>query len=849
MRLISLSLRQWRCFEECDIEFPDGLIGIRGANGAGKSTIAEAVGWALFGKLRHRAKVGDLRRQGAPKGAKSSVELEFQLGSASYRIERFVGGDARLWINGTLETEKSTATNARVAQELDLTWEVFERTVFAQQKDVAALDPGATGPQRKAHVERLLGLERYRRAAERARSEAKTRSSEVKGLRELAPDPNAVGELLRDAEEKAAEGDPAVATASDAHEEATRQRDQAAATRDAEEGRAREHGVLRQQERTCLDALEKASETLALVNVKLEERKTQAERLAVIEPEAASRTALEAKLRKWDELEEVAGELSATDAQLGALDYDPKQAEVEHTQLAEIRDEQTRLLEQRPRLASAVADATARLKALKAVAKAGVPDDRKLAVDEGEAELREARERLTIARNELEHDRAHVGDVETGGPETPCPICRKPYGSEHEEILAGYLARITKNERQVPKLEKVCSKLERSLERAREALTAAETAAARIADTAGEDDPDAASGKLEAAQAELERVDQRLAELAEHIPVLNQASRESEQLRAQWQELTATKKALATRAGRALKVLDIEAYDPKTHALARGELERITQLDEEACELRETLADLPHLETQRDDLSTQLTQTQTTLKQAQDALAALAFDTDALEALKQQVRDRETLRDDAQAQLTAAKLEAQNRSQEVKELRARLDEARTAQKAIADRLTDMRQYEVAAMLLSKYRDEQAQRAWPRLEEGASTLLNAATDGRYADIKLSQDYRLAIVDRGEEHDLARFSGGEQDLANLCLRLAIADWVSKERNVDLGFVILDEVFGSQDEERRQRLLGELHVLSNRFRQMLVITHLPEIAELCDEQLEVTIAEPGRSLVAIS
>ena len=101
---------------------------------------------------------------------------------------------------------------------------------------------------------------------------------------------------------------------------------------------------------------------------------------------------------------------------------------------------------------------------------------------------------------------------------------------------------------------------------------------------------------------------------------------------------------------------------------------------------------------------------------------------------------------------------------------------------------------------------------------------------------------------EEHELTRFSGGEQDLANLCLRLAIADWVSKERNVDLGFVILDEVFGSQDEERRQRLLSELRALSNRFRQMLVITHLPEIAELCDAQLVVSLPEPGRSIACI-
>jgi exonuclease SbcC len=123
-------------------------------------------------------------------------------------------------------------------------------------------------------------------------------------------------------------------------------------------------------------------------------------------------------------------------------------------------------------------------------------------------------------------------------------------------------------------------------------------------------------------------------------------------------------------------------------------------------------------------------------------------------------------------------------------------------------------------------------------------LAATTDGRYADIRLSDDYRLLIGDRGETHTLARYSGGEQDLANLCLRLAIADWVARERGVEIGFVILDEVFGSQDEERRQRILGELRALSTRFRQVLVITHLPELADLCDEQLDVRLDQPGTS-----
>ena len=131
--------------------------------------------------------------------------------------------------------------------------------------------------------------------------------------------------------------------------------------------------------------------------------------------------------------------------------------------------------------------------------------------------------------------------------------------------------------------------------------------------------------------------------------------------------------------------------------------------------------------------------------------------------------------------------------------------------------------------------------------GASTLFNEASEGRYADVRLSEHYRLGIYDRGEPFGIERFSGGEQDLANLCLRLAIADWVARERNVEVGFVILDEVFGSQDEDRRRRLMTGLRLLGVRFHQLLVITHVPEIAELCEHQLEVTRSGSAPSAAA--
>ncbi len=848
MRLISLQLHQWRSYEDCTIEFPDGLIGVRGPNGAGKSTVAEAIGWALFGKRRHRAKVADLKRQGSPKGTKSFVQLEFQLGSSNYRIERFVGGDARLWINGELETQKTTDTNARVAQELDLTWDVFQRTVFAQQKDVAALDPSAGSDQRKSHVERLLGLERFKNAATRAKSDAKTLGAELDGLRELAPDPAEIEKALSDAERKAAEGDPAVTAAQEAWDETTKARDAARKDLAAEQERVKVSDLLRQRNETETHGAEHASEAVGRVTALLKERAGQIKRLERLVPKVARLKSVEKNLALWDELATASQELQTVEGELAGLPYDPKHAAAENARLNKLIDERMQLLADRPDVTARVAAGKARRDALCAVERAGSAVEANTAVKALEQKLSKTQERLTVGRAELAHDKTHVGEVETGGADTPCPVCRKPYGTEYGEILAGYRTRIASNEKELPPLEVACQRLQDKLDKARDALAHARQTGDRLKETKGAADVATAVDEYEESERELRQVDDKLAALKTGIPTLSTECQKRDTLAERWNELDATRKSHSNRIAKSLKSLNITAYGTSVHEKIRKSFEHLVELEAEANALRDTTADTPHLEGQLVEEAERLKSAQAALRQTAREVAGLRLEPRLLARLEKRATGADDVRDAAQQALMAAKLEAQSRSQEVQTLRKGFAEAKKAEKAIAAKTAALRQHDVAAELLSKYRDQQARRAWPRLERVASALLNAATDGRYVDVKLSNDYRLIIVDRGEEHELARFSGGEQDLANLCLRLAIADWVSKERNVELGFVVLDEVFGSQDEERRQRLLSELRALSNRFRQMFVITHLPEIAELCDVQLEICLAEPGKSVATI-
>src|SRR5205807_8946792 len=119
-----------------------------------------------------------------------------------------------------------------------------------------------------------------------------------------------------------------------------------------------------------------------------------------------------------------------------------------------------------------------------------------------------------------------------------------------------------------------------------------------------------------------------------------------------------------------------------------------------------------------------LTELRQQLVDVERELKELRFDDLRLATLAEAAKKTEDARDDAHERLTTAKLDAQSRSQEVQNLCESLDEAKKSQEIITSKTDDVRQHEVAAGLLSQYRDQQAGRAWPRPEQGPSGLLHA-----------------------------------------------------------------------------------------------------------------------------
>jgi exonuclease SbcC len=135
---------------------------------------------------------------------------------------------------------------------------------------------------------------------------------------------------------------------------------------------------------------------------------------------------------------------------------------------------------------------------------------------------------------------------------------------------------------------------------------------------------------------------------------------------------------------------------------------------------------------------------------------------------------------------------------------------------------------------------------PELSELASAFLSELTDARYTEMELDDQYNIVILEDGIPKPV--LSGGEEDLANLVLRLAISQMIAERAGQSFSLLILDEVFGSLDEARRFNVVELLRGLQDRFEQVILITHIEPVREGLDRVISVGYdADLGYSVVS--
>lgn len=169
MIFTKLTLNNFKSYGHEVIKFGDGITVIVGENGAGKSTILEAISFALF-KQHTAKKIDDLVRNGSDENM--YVDLEFVSNGKEYKIHR---EKTKSGLKSTLlkkTTSKgqfipSCAGDKEVANEiqsiLDIDSDLFLNAIYIRQGEIAEL-VDKTSSEKKQLIGKLLGLDSLEKA-------------------------------------------------------------------------------------------------------------------------------------------------------------------------------------------------------------------------------------------------------------------------------------------------------------------------------------------------------------------------------------------------------------------------------------------------------------------------------------------------------------------------------------------------------------------------------------------------------------------------------------------------------------------------------------------------------------
>ena len=255
----------------------------------------------------------------------------------------------------------------------------------------------------------------------------------------------------------------------------------------------------------------------------------------------------------------------------------------------------------------------------------------------------------------------------------------------------------------------------------------------------------------------------------------------------------------------------------------------------------------------------------TSLKTKQERLKDLEqvkFDLNEYEKVVSQVEEfynkyQQTLdkKDNKKDELNSINLEFERKkgdikliNQDIKNLKEKISELQKYSIKLNEEKIFTNNLSMLSDIMGDFRTYLISRIRPTLALYSSDFFERLTDGKYKGVELDENYNLLIYDNGNAYGIERFSGGEEDLANLCLRLAISEVITERAGGVFNFIILDEIFGSQDVFRRQNIMKALNSLSSKFRQIFLITHIEDVKNDMENIIFVYENEDGTSSVKI-
>ncbi|HVT11259.1 MAG TPA: SMC family ATPase [Fimbriimonadaceae bacterium] len=784
-----MKLENFRQHRDSKIEFCSGMTAIVGANGSGKTTILEAITFALYGVQRD--KKDSVKFFWSEPRAKVRVTLDFEFESCRYRLER-TASDASL-VDVGVDPQVVKATGLREVtgaceRLLRLTYPQFKNSFCAEQKSLTFLDfPNDT--RRQEQVGKMLGFDRLKSASHIARERGKI----ARGIADqLALTLGNIDQLR--AERKTAQEERKSAAA--LHEQAAELFKDLEKQLPEAEGRkklADEFFRLSQEANVFGGQAEALKAARARAEAALEKARAGAARRAELLP----------VLRECEELESAVKALQAL-----------REQEIEREKM---QDELGRTSTEIQALDEALAGlAPADLeKARKALQQSGDALTKAMnrvqeAVTEWGKGKQAAQARLSTAEAELKQCRQASEKAIALAEKGICPECGQPTTANFEErlrTLAAELEKADKERTAAFETFKAAETRPKAIFDAEEALDAARAAQAKAQEelTGAERAESHAKSLRDQRAAKETRVATLRAELSRSIPLYKR----DDHLRAE-----SRLKELRPKREECLKLAGAdEALKGAESAFAEAKKE----IEAAKAGYQALMAERARLPFANPE---------------EAASAVTAFD---------ELRRRAA---DAQGQVRQAEMLVKLAENALRAAEDRIKAYGEKEEALKQKRSEALLHETASDQLKRLREELNAEIRPDLAMRAGENLSLLTNGRYMNLELDEEFNATVIEEGIEKRV--ISGGEEDIVALALRLALSELIQERQGRPMSLMILDEVFGSLDADRRQAVLERLQAIKGRFAQILVISHIEEINQVADQCIFLTRNEETRSTV---
>jgi exonuclease SbcC len=831
-----LRLQNFLSYRDCTVDFTGlHLAVLSGANGNGKSALLDSMTWALWGEARGKYEDDRITHDQSTMLVDFEFEVDgdrFQVirkrtrGKASGNVDFFhlTDGGSIALTGGTI-----TETQKEITRQLRMDYDTFVNSAFIAQgrsDEFTRKRPA----ERKEVLGKVLGLERYEELATRANDRRKEAVALLKSVEQN------VAAAREEVEQIPAKQDELDAVAREVE-------DLAPQIKEADETVA--------ALRTEADAYRRLEDALAGARRRLEQAARALESTgAALADDRRKMAEAQATLSRRDEVVEAHAKLKALREQEHALAALAQQARTLEKEIEaaerEVAEEQARLeahLEGARRASTECAEKAGALPSLRQQA-ASLEKTRdsleqlRKTVEEARLSEGHLREEAAAKAAKAQQKEAQAREIKAKEKQlegaATCPVCRKPLGpGEAEHVRLEYAAQRKALGDQYEAAQAAARKATAEAERLSKLAARGQEEAGSIERKLRQEENALASKVAEAERA------------TQELPSLQAAVAETEAV------LAAGSFAAEARARRAKAAAALEqiGYSPAAHDQLRAAIRAMGAVEDD-------FRRLSVAEREAEMLEENICRHQQQLEEQRRAAARCEAEVKACEEALEGHEDAGPRLTEAQEHLAALRERHNELTLDRGRLQASLENLKKLQAKLeesADDIRSLKEEEGVFEDLAKAFGRNGVQAMiidqsiPRIEATANGLLERMTGGRIRVALatrrqnkgggMADTLDIQISDDLGTRDYAMYSGGEAFRVDFALRIALARVLAERSGASLPTLIVDEGFGTQDQEGIDRLVEALNAISSEFRLILVVTHLDALRERFERRIEVT------------